>query len=90
MDLDEEKLIDALGKIRRDKYDPWRYLLFTMLNGMAWGLGVTLGMTIVLALVIFILTKILAQMINFPVIGYYIGEITKLIDAYIKQGPRIR
>jgi hypothetical protein len=88
--MEQEKLIEAVENIRRDKHDPWRYILFTFLNGIAQGLGVALGMTIVLGLVIYLLTKILTQMINFPIVGYYVGELMKIMDAYIKQGVKIR
>jgi hypothetical protein len=88
--MEEDKLIEVIENIRRDKHQPWRYVLFTFANGIAWGLGMTLGMTIVLGLVIYLLTKILAHMINFPVVGYYVGELMKVIDTYIKQGAKIR
>jgi len=88
--MEEDKLIEAIENIRRDKHEPWRYILFTFLNGIAQGLGVALGMTLVLGIVIFLLTKILAQMINYPVVGYYVGELMKIMDAYIKQGTKIR
>lgn len=88
--MEQEKLIEAVESIRRDKHEPWRYILFTLLNGIAQGLGMALGMTLVLGIVIFLLTKILAQMINYPVVGYYVGELMKIMDAYIKQGTKIR
>jgi predicted lipid-binding transport protein (Tim44 family) len=86
----ENRLLEALENVRRDKHQPWRYLLFTLLNGIAQGLGVALGMTLFLGVAILILTKILASMINFPVVGYYISELMKILDAYVKQGRHIR
>lgn len=88
--MEEDKLIEVIENIRRDKHQPWRYILFTLLNGIAQGLGMALGMTLVLGIVIFLLTKILAHMIDFPVVGYYVGELMKIMDAYIKQGAKIR
>jgi hypothetical protein len=82
--MDEEKIIEALENVRRDKHDPWSYILFTFINGIAWGLGMALGMTLVLGIVIYVLTQILSHMINFPVVGYYVGELMKIMDAYIK------
>lgn len=87
--MEQEKLIEAVEKIRRDQHDPWRYILFTFLNGIAQGLGIALGTTIVLGLLVYLLTMLLAKMIDFPVVGYYVGEIMKVIDAYIKQGAKI-
>ena len=49
---EENKLIEAIEQIRRDKHQPWRYILFTFLNGMAQGLGVALGATIFLGIII--------------------------------------
>ena len=87
--LEQERLIEAIETVRRDKHQPWRYILFTFLNGLAQGLGVALGATIVLGMVIYILTLVLTKLINFPVVGYYVGELMKIMDAYIKQGARV-
>ncbi|OGC35081.1 hypothetical protein A2311_06060 [candidate division WOR-1 bacterium RIFOXYB2_FULL_48_7] len=88
--MEQEKLFEAIESIRRDKHDPWRYILFTFLNGIAQGLGMALGLTVVLGIVIWLLTLILSHMINFPVVGYYVGELMKIIDTYIKQGAKVR
>lgn len=88
--MEEEKLIEAIEKIRRDKHEPWRYLFFTFINGIAQGLGIALGATIIVGIVIYLLTIVLKQMINFPVVGYYVGELMKIMDAYIRHGPKIR
>lgn len=86
----EEKLIEAIEKVRRDKHQPWRYIGFTFLNGVAQGLGITLGATLVLGIVIYLLTMVLSRMINFPIVGHYVDEIMKIMDAYLKQGAKIR
>lgn len=88
--MEDEKLIEAIENVRRDKHAPWNYILFTFLNGIAQGLGMALGMTIVLGLVIYILTIVLSRMINFPIVGYYVGELMKIMDTYIKHGPNVR
>jgi hypothetical protein len=87
---EEQKLIEAIGQLRRDQHHPWRYIWFTFLNGIAQGIGIALGTTLVLGIVIYLLTVILAQLVNFPVLGYYFGEIGKMIDVYSKQMPRVR
>lgn len=87
---EEEKLIEAIENIRRDKKDPWRYMLFTFLNGMAQGLGVALGMTLVLGLVIYFLSLFIARMVDFPVVGQYFEQIGKLIEAYSKAAPAVK
>lgn len=88
--MEQERLIEAIETVRRDKHEPWRYILFTFINGLAQGLGIALGMTVILGIVILILTKILTSLVNFPVVGYYVGEIMKILDAYVKQGARVR
>jgi hypothetical protein len=40
--------------------------------------------------VIYILTVILSKLVNFPVLGYYFGEIAKMVELYVKQAPRVR
>lgn len=85
--MEEEKLIEAIEGVRRDKKDPWRYILFTFLNGLAQGLGMALGMTIFLGIAIWILSNVIANMINFPVIGHYFEGIGKLIDSYSRTAP---
>ena len=87
---EQEKLIEAIENIRRDKKDPWRYLLFTFLNGMAHGLGLALGMTLVLGLVVYFLTIFIARMVDFPVIGQYFEQLGKLIETYSKAAPAVR
>jgi len=86
---EEDRLLEAIENIRRDKHEPWRYIMFTFLNGIAQGLGMALGATIVLGLVIYLLTIVLSKMINYPIVGYYVGELMKIMDAYIKQGARV-
>lgn len=88
--MEDERLFEAVEKIRRDKHEPWRYILFTFLNGIAQGLGVALGATIVLGLVIYLLTIVLSHLINFPVVGSYVGELIKIMDTSIRQGGRVR
>ena len=87
---EEDKLLEAIEKVRRDKHEPWRYIWFTFLNGVAQGVGIALGTTIVLGIIIYILTVILAKLVDFPVLGYYFGEIGKIIDTYVKQAPKVR
>ncbi|OGC12056.1 hypothetical protein A3K48_06240 [candidate division WOR-1 bacterium RIFOXYA12_FULL_52_29] len=90
MNQNEERLFEAIEKIRRDKHEPWRYVLFTFVNGIAQGVGFALGTTIVLGLSIYVLTIVIAQLVNFPVVGHYFQQIGTLIDAYSKQPLRVR
>ena len=88
--MEQEKLIEAIECIRRDKKDSGRYILFTFINGIAWGLGMALGMTLVLGIVIYLLTIFISRMVDFPVIGQYFEQIGKLIEAYSKAAPTVK
>jgi hypothetical protein len=90
--MEDQQLFEAIENIRRDKHEPWRYLGFTLLNGIAQGLGMALGATIVLALVIYLVTIVLTQMIDFPIVGAYVTELMKLLDTSVKHshGARVR
>lgn len=87
--MDEEnRLVEALERVRRDKHQPWRYVLFTFFNGIAQGVGFALGTTLVLGIVIYILTVVLHKLVDFPVLGYYSSELLKILDNYIRHAPR--
>ena len=88
--MEQEKLFEAVESIRRDKHEPWRYILFTFLNGMAQGLGMALGMTVVLALVLYIVTVVLRQFIDFPVVGQFLNDLLSIINTSSKHGARMR
>ncbi|MBU0630772.1 MAG: hypothetical protein KKC80_07645 [Candidatus Margulisbacteria bacterium] len=90
--MDEDiRLFEAIERVRRDKHQPWRYILFTFLNGIAQGVGFALGTTLILGIVFFVLTRVIAQLVNFPVVGHYFEQIGTLLDVYSKQPlPRVR
>ncbi len=83
--MEDEKLLEAIEGIRRDKKDPWRYISFTFLNGIAYGLGMGLGMTLILGIAIFVLTQMVANMVNIPVIGGFFINLGHIIDSYSRQ-----
>ena len=85
---EENKLLEALEQVRRDKHQPWRYIGFTFLNGIAQGLGVAIGATIFLGIFIALLNLILSHLVGFPVLGYYAGELTKMLNSVVRHGPR--
>ncbi len=87
--MEDEKLLEAIESIRRDKHHPVRYIFFTFLNGLAQGVGMGLGLTLFLGIVIYVLSSIIANMVNFPVVGHYFEGIGQLIDAYSKSAPKI-
>lgn len=86
---EENKLLEALENVRRDKHQPWRYILFTFLNGIAQGIGFALGTTLFLGIVIYLLTLILSHLVNTPVVGYYFSGLLNILDSYIRHAPRV-
>jgi hypothetical protein len=87
---EEDRLLEAIERVRRDKHQPWRYILFTFLNGMAQGLGVALGATLFLAIIFALLNLILSHLVGFPVLGYYATELTKMLDSAVRHGHGAR
>lgn len=61
---------------------PYRILYLNFLAGIARGLGIAVGATIVFAILIEILSRLIV--LNLPVIGDWIVEILRVIEA--KQG----
>jgi hypothetical protein len=86
--LEAQQLFEAVEKIRRDKHEPWRYILFTFLNGIAQGLGVALGATIFLGIFIALLNLVLSHLVGVPILGYYSSELTNMLNAAVRHGPR--
>ena len=49
-----------------------------------------LGMTIVAAALLFIVVKILARVVDLPVIGMYVAELVKFVNQYLDKGLPVR
>jgi hypothetical protein len=88
--MQDDKLFEAIENIRRDKHQPWRYIGFTFLNGIAQGLGVALGATLFLGIIIAILNLVLSHLVGFPLLGTYASELTKMLDAAGRHGHGAR
>lgn len=87
---EENRLLEAIEQIRRDKHQPWRYIGFTFLNGIAQGVGVALGATIFLGIIIALLNLVLSHLVGFPILGYYAAELTKMLNSAVRHAPRHR
>lgn len=85
---EENKLLEAIERVRRDKHQPWRYIGFTFLNGIAQGVGMALGATIFLAVIIALLNLVLSHLVGFPILGYYATELTNMLNTATRHGPR--
>ncbi|MCU0641099.1 MAG: DUF5665 domain-containing protein [Candidatus Margulisbacteria bacterium] len=88
--MEDQQLLEAIENIRRDKHEPWRYILFTLLNGIAQGVGMALGATVFLGITIAILNLVLSHLVGFPILGYYATELTNMLNAVGRHTPRHR
>lgn len=82
-----ERLSQRMESMRIAEYldlmqKPYRILYLNFLAGIAKGLGIAVGATIVFAILIEILSRLIV--LNLPVIGDWIVEILRIIEA--KQG----
>lgn len=82
-----ERLAQRMESMRIAEYldlmqRPYRILYLNFLAGIARGLGIAVGATIVFAILIEILSRLIV--LNLPVIGDWIVEILRVIEA--KQG----
>lgn len=82
-----ERLSQRMESMRIAEYldlmqKPYRILYLNFLAGIAKGLGIAVGATIVFAILIEILSRLIV--LNLPVIGDWIVEILRVIEA--KQG----
>ena len=83
------ELAEHIKCLRPDEYvamwnKPIKFLVYSFLAGIMRGLGIAVGMTVVVAALVYVLSK----MINLPVIGYYVAQIIKIADSYLKSGIR--
>ncbi|OKP67932.1 hypothetical protein A3842_27700 [Paenibacillus sp. P3E] len=77
-----DKIADSLEKLEfkdilENYTDPKKRIITNLMAGISRGLGLSLGTFVILGL----LGYILSLFLNVPVIGEYLGEIKKYIDA---------
>lgn len=75
---DYEKLGKALEEVYLIGYaNPKRFLWFSFLRGIVYGLGIFIGGTIVVAIVVSVLT----QFNSVPVIGPFVEKIVEIVQS---------
>ncbi|KXG43753.1 DUF5665 domain-containing protein [Tepidibacillus infernus] len=67
---------------------PRRLFFLNLMTGIARGIGIALGFTIFAATIIYFLQKLGA--LNLPIIGDYIAEIVKIVQAQLNVDASIR
>jgi hypothetical protein len=63
-----------------------RKLIFTnIVSGIARGVGIAIGFTLFSATIVYVLRQLGA--LNLPIIGHYIAELVKSVQAHYTGGP---
>ena len=92
-----EKRIDELGvqleRVQIADYvallnKPKRLLMINLLIGIARGVGIAIGFTIFAATIIYFLQQLGA--LNLPIIGDYIADIVKIVQAQLNIDSTFR
>ena len=82
--LERVQIADYVALLNR----PRRLFYLNFLSGIARGIGIAIGFTIFAATIIYFLQKLGA--LNLPIIGDYIAEIVKIVQAQLNMDGRIR
>lgn len=85
-----KKLMDVEDKLERANLAefmlllqrPFRLIWLNFIGGLARGFGIAIGLTIVASLFILFLSKVASW--NLPVIGRYIAELVRIVNAHLK------
>jgi len=86
------KLAISMEKARIDEYTtmlthPWKFFFLNLGAGIFRGVGMAVGFTLIAALLFYVVAKILMTMVDWPIIGMYIGEIVNFVGQYTKGIP---
>lgn len=82
--------LEGLNKKFERYARPGKFYLFVFFEGMFRGVGTAIGMTIVVAILIAVITKLVAGMVQLPVVGLYIAQLVETVQEYLKQGAAVR
>ncbi|PTX51940.1 hypothetical protein C8P63_13219 [Melghirimyces profundicolus] len=66
---------------------PTRLILINIFTGIARGVGIAIGFTIFAATIVYFLRKLGA--LNLPIIGDYIAEIVRIVQAQLELDGRM-
>jgi len=82
--LERAQIADYVSLLNKPK----RLLLLNLLSGIARGIGIAIGFTLFAATIIYFLQKLGA--LNLPIIGDYIAEIVKIVQAQLHMESSLR
>lgn len=84
LQLERVQIADYVQLLNRPK----RLFFLNLMIGIARGIGIALGFTIFAATIIYFLQKLGA--LNIPIIGDYIAEIVKIVQAQLNVDASFR
>jgi len=79
--MEKMKLAEYVELLER----PYKLLYINVLTGIARGVGIAVGFTLLGAVLIIFLQRLV--MLNLPVIGEFIAEVVKIVQAHLGAGP---
>jgi len=82
--LERAQIADYVSLLNKPK----RLLFLNLIAGIARGVGIAIGFTIFAATIIYFLQKLGA--LNLPIIGDYIAEIVKIVQAQLNMESHLR
>lgn len=82
--LERAQIADYVSLLNKPK----RLLLLNLLSGIARGIGIAIGFTLFAATIIYFLQRLGA--LNLPIIGDYIAEIVKIVQAQLHMESSLR
>ncbi len=80
--LEQAQISDFLQLLN----NPGRLLVLNLISGVARGIGIAVGFTIFAGTILYLLQFLGA--LNLPIIGGYIAEIVKIVQAQLEGGRR--
>ncbi|TCS84393.1 DUF5665 domain-containing protein [Tepidibacillus fermentans] len=82
--LERVQIADYVALLNR----PRRLFILNLVSGIARGIGIALGFTVFAATIIYILQRLGA--LNLPIIGDYIADIVKIVQAQLNMDRSFR
>lgn len=74
-----------LAAIAELMQNPVRIVLLNFLAGLARGFGIALGLTLITGAFLLLLTRL--ANLNLPVIGKYIADLVRIVNAHLQTIP---
>lgn len=79
--MEKMKLAEYVELLER----PYKLLYINVLTGIARGVGIAVGFTLLGAVLVIVLQRLVR--LNLPVIGEFIAEVVKIVQAHLGAGP---